>query len=201
MEDRDQRFADELLDAALRRYASIEAQPGLEGRVLAGVRGRQASNRRRTAWAWAGGLAAAAAIVIVLVVTLPRQRRVPSVGAAVTQLAPIVSSRVTDVDAQPAHKQTRTWRSRLSKGRLTGLHNNPALAGAASTRPAQFPTPRPLSEQEKLLLAYAQALRGSGATSTPRADQNPEGELKIPKLSITAIEILPLSPSENGREE
>ena len=43
MDDKEKRCIDELLDASLRHYASTEPRPGLEGRVLAGVRARQQS--------------------------------------------------------------------------------------------------------------------------------------------------------------
>jgi hypothetical protein len=68
-------------------------------------------------------------------------------------------------------------------------------------RPQQFPTPRPLSAQEKLLLVYAQTLKRSRASYAPDAGQDPERELAIPALSITAIKIEPLAPPEVGEEK
>ena len=77
----------------------------------------------------------------------------------------------------------------------------PGRAERVDTRPQQFPTPRPLSEQEKLLLVYAQSLKGSSAASAPDADQDSEHDLEIPPLSITAIKIEPLAPPESGDEK
>jgi hypothetical protein len=66
------------------------------------------------------------------------------------------------------------------------------------TRPQQFPTPRPLSEQERLLLVYAQAIKGSSGASVQITNEDAEHELEIPALSITAIKIEPLTPQESG---
>jgi hypothetical protein len=69
------------------------------------------------------------------------------------------------------------------------------------TRPQQFPTPRPLSEQEKLLRAYVRSLQGSSAPSVLDADENSERDTEIPPLSITAIKIEPLVPPKDIGDE
>ncbi|MFZ0964900.1 MAG: hypothetical protein WAO35_28925, partial [Terriglobia bacterium] len=74
MDDKEKSFVDELIGASLRNYAGAEPRPGLEGRVLAGVRARQQAARRRTAWAWSMGLAGVAVVVTGLVIYRPRQQ-------------------------------------------------------------------------------------------------------------------------------
>ena len=69
MDDKEKLFVDELLSASLRRYARGEARPGLEGRILAGVRARQQAERRRNAWAWTTAIAGAMALVAVMVLS------------------------------------------------------------------------------------------------------------------------------------
>ena len=186
MDDKEKRFVDELLDASLRQYASAEPGPGLEGRVLAGVRAQQEVARRRTTWAWAVGTAAAAAMVTLLVIYRPRQQPTPS---PVTAKAPANLSAPAVATVAPPVQPSMPRRPR-----------RPAPASRIDTRPQQFPTPRPLSEQEKLLLVYAQSLKGSAA-SAPNTDQDSEHDLEIPPLSIAAIKIDPLPPLGSGDEK
>ena len=179
MDDKEKRFVDELLGASLRHYASAEPRPGLEGRVLAGVRSRQQAARRRATWAWAIGSAAGAAMVVFFVVHRPRHHT-PAFSAAAKALVNVAAPTVAKI-APPA-RPTVPRRPQRSDARPKG-----------DTRPQQFPTPRPLSEQEKLLLAYVRALRGSSVAPVPDANQDAEHDLEIPPLSITAIEIEPLA--------
>jgi hypothetical protein len=67
-------------------------------------------------------------------------------------------------------------------------------------RPQQFPTPRPLSEQEKLLLVYAQSLEGSSAVPALNPNQSSEHVLEIRPIRITAIKIEPLAPIGSGND-
>jgi hypothetical protein len=184
VDDKEKRFADELLDASLRRYASAEPRPGLEGRVVAGVRARQQTARRRAAWAWGMGMAAVTAAVTLLVIYRPRQQPapLPMTAKAPANISAPVLAKVTPAVPPPMP------------------HRPPRFASRSwvDTRPQQFPTPRPLSEQEKLLLVYAQALKGSSAASALKADQDLEHDLEIPPLSIAAIKIEPLAPAEKS---
>ena len=184
MDDKEKRFVDELLDASLRHYASAEPRPGLESRVLAGVRARQQADRRRTAWAWAIGTAAVAAMVTLLVVYWPRQQPAPlpvTAKAPANIIAPLVAKVTPPVQPSMPRRPRR-----------------PAAPNRVDTRPQQFPTPRPLSGQEKLLLLYAQSLKGLSAASVQVAHEDAEHNLEIPPLSIAAIKIEPLVPEEDG---
>ncbi len=187
MDDKEKRFVDELLRASLRHYAGAEPRPGLEVRVLAGVRARQEAARRRKAWAWAVGIAAAAAMVTLLVFHLPHRQSnsLPVTAKAPANLSAPAAAKIAPPAQPPMPRRPR----------------RPAAPSRVDTRPQQFPTPRPLSEQEKLLLVYAQSLQGSSAASAPDADQDSEHDLKIPPLSITAIKIEPLAPPESGDEK
>ncbi len=187
MDDKEKRFIDELLDASLRHYAGGEPRSGLEGRVLAGVRARQQAARRRTAWAWAAGMAAVAVMVTLLVIAWPRHQPAPmplTAKAPARLSTPGVAKSAPPVQPPVIHRTRR-----------------PAQPSRVDTRPQQFPTPRPLSEQEKLLLVYVQSLQGSSAAPTPDADQDTEHYLDIPPLTITAIKIEPLAPPESGDDK
>jgi hypothetical protein len=184
VDDKEKRFVEELLDASLRHYARAEPRPGLEGRVLAGVRARQRDARRRTFWGWAVGAAGASAVVTLLVFSyLPRHQTPPMPLAA---KAPAnISEPVVAAVAPPVHP------ARLHPSRRPGPPNR------VDSRPQQFPTPRPLSEQEKLLLVYAQSLNGSSTASAWKWDHDASHDLVIPPLRIAAIDIEPLSAPEN----
>ncbi len=187
MDDKEKRFVDELLAASLRQYAGGEPRPGLEGRVLTGVRVRQAAARRRTAWAWAVGMATAAAMATLLVMEWPRHQPASlplTAKAPANHPTPAVAKVAPPVQPSVGH----TLRRSTTPSRV-------------DTRPQQFPTPRPLSEQEKLLLVYAQSLQGSSATPTPDADRDSERDLESPPLTITAIKIDPLPPLGSGDEK
>jgi len=184
--DKEKRFVDELLEASLRNYAGAGPRPGLEGRVLVGVRARQATARRRTSWAWAASVAAMTAMVMLTMIHHPRRQPAPS---------PMTAAAPPNSPAPAFDKVAPPVAPHIARQR------RPAVPGWVDTRPQQFPTPRPLSEQEKLLLLYAQSLKGSSTDSVPDAEQDPEHELEIPRLSIAAIKIDPLPPPETAGDE
>jgi hypothetical protein len=186
MDDKEKRFVDELLNASLRRYASAEPRPGLEGRVLAGVRARQQANRRRSIWAWGMGLAAVAAMVALMLIYWPRPQSAPlpvTARAPANVSAPVVANAAPSVQPPVSHRPPRQ-----------------APPNRLDWRPHQFPTPRPLSEQEKLLVIYAQSLKGTPAVMAQQ-DNDIEHDLEIPPLSIAAIKIEPLAPLGSEAEK
>jgi len=178
---------EELLDASLRNYAAAEPRLGLEGRVLAGVHAREQAGRRRVAWLWAAGVAGAAAMVMLLVYSWPHPQPapLPVTAKAPANLSTPTVARIAPAAALPAPRQRQRY----------------AAAKWVDWRPQQFPTPRPLSEQEKLLVAYAQAIKGSPAASAPNAEPDLEHDLEIPPLSIAAIKIEPLAREDDGEEK
>ncbi|MFZ0960665.1 MAG: hypothetical protein WAO35_07140, partial [Terriglobia bacterium] len=98
--------------------------------------------------------------------------------------APVVAKAAPPVQPLRPHKRVR-----------------PAAPRRVDTRPQQFPTPHPLSEQERLLVAYAQSLQGSSPPSLRREEENTEHDLEIPPLTITAIKIEPLGPPKEIGDE
>jgi hypothetical protein len=63
------------------------------------------------------------------------------------------------------------------------------------SRPEQFPTPLPLTEQEKLLLAYFN--KTAKPDSIPGTDENSAGGLEIPRIIVAALQIEPLDDSQS----
>ena len=175
---RDEQFVDELLDASLQRYRSEDPRAGLENRILANVRAADHLTRRRGAWVWAFG-AATGAVMLFAVVTFLSHRKpvpipVPQTASRPTQ--PMTSPRPESAARKPAQDAARLLVRHLPH------------SSVAPPRPAQFPTPAPLSEQERLLLAYV-ASTPKSELITPVVRDPKIDPLEIPELKIAKIEI------------
>jgi hypothetical protein len=142
---------DDMLDSLLANYSSAEPRPGLETRILANLQGA-AGNKSPAGWwnfkwLWAG--AVAAAIVMAAVLINGRHRIAPptNVVAKTSQPAP-----QPEIQPHVPAVRNETVRIRPRKSLAPTRPQNAALG--LNERPAVFPTPTPLSEQEKLLLSY-----------------------------------------------
>jgi hypothetical protein len=178
MDDNQKHFVDELVAASLRNYGSGEPRAGLEGRILAGVQARQQAARRRRALAWGLGMAVASAMVALLVLSWPHRQpaRLPAIASARPQAAaPAVAKAVHPEATSALHRPRRPVDSR-----------------PVEARQPEFPTPRPLSEQELLLVEYARAQERQPSAAAMGADRDPDRELAIAPLTIEALKIEPL---------
>jgi hypothetical protein len=186
-----EQFVDELLDASLRQFPSDEPRAGLEGRILASARTREGAARRRGVWTWVWALGAAAATLAVVVLTMDTfrrpARRAPSVPAPREVIASRAEAPKVAAAALPRVAARRTIRAPI----------RPAVVQLP--RSDQFPTPVPLTEQEKLLLAFVEAIPKSQVLAET-ADQGTE-EIQILPLTVAAIEIKPLPGPATGEEE
>jgi len=165
---------DEMLDSMLANYSAAEPRRGLETRILANLR---ETPEKQTAqgwwdfkWLWAGMVAAA--IIVAAALISGRRRIEPPTHVVVrtTQPAPQPGSQS---HAPTAPKETaRIYRR---KPRATKQPQNAALA--LSHRPAKFPTPVPLSEQERLMFTYlANTPKEIVIAQIPRNDDEKEAE-------------------------
>ena len=146
---------DRMLDAALAKHTAAEPRAGLEERVLANLRAGQARVPDHAWWRWSAIAAVAAVIVVVLALTLKSDkpsRRVAADHRSMPTQAPkdpgteIVSNR---------HRSGPRPTSRLSTARKPAMRlSPPEVAAARPPKLDQFPSPEPLSEQEKLLRNY-----------------------------------------------
>jgi hypothetical protein len=143
MEPKDkERFIDEWLDAALKKRGTGEPRPGLENRILAAVRAERERIPVQT-WSWRPVCVTLAAILLIGIVTFLR-RTPEKVGT--TSVASHVSSPVVKSPERGAAFSAVTPRLRASAvRRASGI-----------PRLEQFPSPQPLSEQEKILASYIQ---------------------------------------------
>jgi hypothetical protein len=142
---------DQWLASALIQFGKAEPRVGLENRLLANLQAERAQAYLRRRWWRALGMVAslAAILVAVRVEERDRERKPESAGATSTtnraearelvqprRIPQIVHPATEVVLRRPAHRPTRD------------------LAVASTPKLAQFPSPQPLSEQERILASY-----------------------------------------------
>ncbi len=140
---------DRLLDAALKKYSSVEPRAGLEDRVLANLHVEQTRVPARTWWQW--GLAALAAIVVVAIALAFRSEK--HLKPNVVQQTPTPARTPDAPETQIASHEatapsTRPVRPRTSDRRVAAARATPV------PKLDQFPSPQPLSEEETILAGY-----------------------------------------------
>jgi hypothetical protein len=142
------------LEAALAQYALVEPRAGLEQRVLANLRGERESARRGWTSGWlpvAVGALAAAVVVAGAGVVL---WKTPDGGAiAVSPVRP-PQMRVLPDDVD-AHYRTLAA-DKSGERRKSTVGGNGSRILAVQPKLEQFPSPRPLSEQERILASYVE---------------------------------------------
>jgi hypothetical protein len=144
---------DHLLHAALAKYAAVEPRPGLEERILAKLCAQQKTTPARAWWRW--GLAGALAAIIAVVSTLSWRSGTPS-HPVIANHPPVTTPAPLNIVAQvaPGNESVSSPRAHLRAwGKVTHRPQREATA-ALYPRLNQFPSPQPMSEQEKLLTSY-----------------------------------------------
>jgi hypothetical protein len=179
MEDGKAKF-ERYLDAGLKHYANAEPRPGLEGRLLAAVRGE---GQWATGWRrqWQLGLAVAGILVAGAAWFLNRHPASPGYSAAATSASarqPTLQSIQPVATADPvARRRTQGSRPRVVS-RIEESDDSPRLE--------QFPSSQPLNEQEEMLARYVRERRQE-AVMVSRA----RAELRKQDLAHFAEELPP----------
>lgn len=150
-----ERLAGEWIDAALKQYGKAEPRPGLEARVLASLRVEKENVHDRTPWWAALGVVTAVAVVAATIFLARGHGVVPEpAGPSTAVSAPQIEATTSPGLAASAAVTLPT----SSRGIRRTAHPRPARSAARAAedepRLAQFPSPRPLSEQEKMLVRY-----------------------------------------------
>jgi hypothetical protein len=140
---------DRALDAALAKYAAVEPRAGLEERVLANLHADHARRVNHAWWRW--GLGATAVAVIVLTVALAWRSGRPS-QPAIANRRPVMKQDLTQLASHDGHAVHSRPPHPLRSGSAHPAH--PGSVVASSPKLDRFPSPRPLSEQEKILANY-----------------------------------------------
>jgi hypothetical protein len=146
---------DRELDAALTKFAAVEPRAGLEERVLANLRTERERAAGHSWWRWPAVAALAAVTVVALSVAWrsgkPAQNITTQTPPAPMQADRHVGTQLANNSATvPIRPHDVGPRKRL-KPQTMGYSE--AAIGPAP-RLDQFPSPQPLSEQEKMLAEY-----------------------------------------------
>lgn len=153
MEPRDHdRIAEHWLDTALKQYGEAEPRAGLEGRILANLRAANEQPAARRNW-WPVVAAVAAIVLGGATIFVIRGR-----FAAKQEIARVHTAPAVEIPASQnaGHPPTRMAAAVRQRARRFVQSSQPSRVVEAATGPRleQFPSPRPLSEQEKVLANY-----------------------------------------------
>ena len=199
MEDKD-RFVNDLLDSALAQQRRAEPRAGFEGRILERVRvarRMRAGSRKR----WLVVPTVAAAAVLIAAIYLARRPHSPAVQTPQARnavSAPAPSETLTansGTTPKPAIATTvveprRTvHRERKTTHRVEAHH-----------WPSQFPTPAPLTPEEKALVQYVRETPPQVLAASLSRAQSLNQPVKIKPLVIAPLEIKPMSVEAPNEE-
>jgi hypothetical protein len=146
----EQEKIDKFLETALRSYSEAEPRVGFEGRILANLR----TEPVRVRWQLRLVYATAAMVTLVAVLYGIWQVRIAVTGGSTQPALTIAVSHAPVLDVTPTPKvavpqSTRDKVAKQVRTRPDRTWQPGTIVGS------QLPTPRPLSSQEKLLLAFA----------------------------------------------
>lgn len=139
---------DAWLDRALRQYGDAEPRAGLERRILANLESVPCTAGVNRGWAWwfgAAALAACLGLAFWIGSTNFAKKPVANATPAPTPAVNVERAYRAQPSVPAAHVVAHHASRRAVQPRVT---KDPCLA--------TFPSPRPLSEQEQLLVSYAE---------------------------------------------
>lgn len=168
------------LDAGLAKYAAVEPRAGLEGRILANLKGHGRAATGAAWWRWARVVAAALLITISLVWRLEKrgpQEIVSHPAMPHLQTQPPVAVKDTPTTPPP------TIRVAVRKARQD-LSRVPVVT-SAEPKLDRFPAPQPLSSEELALARYARDFPQE-ALLIARAQEERETELQKQMMEAVA---------------
>jgi hypothetical protein len=129
---------DRELDAGLTTFAAVEPRTGLEERILANLRAEQTHASNLSWWRWPAIAALLAIIVLAVSVAWKAKRPMPNIVARPPAPHESVEHARTQAPNHPRLKPV--------------IHQATTVVSAPKLD--QFPSPQPLSEQEKILAHY-----------------------------------------------
>jgi hypothetical protein len=143
---------DRHLDAALAKYAAVGPRAGLEDRILVNLRNAQEKGPNLAWWQWG----AMAAFAIVLMVGIALGRRPGKPGSDTGRHSPWAPRPDVHQNMQVANGVESSLRPEIPiPARNNGRRlSHSAAAVAQYPKLDRFPSPQPLSEQERILADY-----------------------------------------------
>lgn len=154
MTDTRQDELDRVLDAALAKYAAVDPRPGLEERVLASLRAERQWVAYRAWWCWSA-LTAVAAVAIVAIALAWRMGKPshPEIAHHPSTLPQGARAPEAQIVSNDGGNQFRS-RDDGPVRKTIARHSPTPVVTAGNPKLGEFPSPAPLSEQEKLLQNY-----------------------------------------------
>jgi hypothetical protein len=171
--DQEQKL-EELLDSMLATYSAAEPRPGMETRIVANLRAQGGQNERSWSrlWLWAGAAVAAAVAVLAFVALHRPSGRSDRAPEAIVNRTPQAAPE-TPRQGSPKRESAAV----VTPSRHQSSPHQAMPEQVADTRPDVFPTPAPLSEQEKLLLRYLAGTPRAEIVAQSHADEPPQDGL------------------------
>jgi len=164
---------DDMLDSLLANYSLAEPRPGLETRILANLREAEKKASQgwwNFKWIWAGVVTAA---IIMAAVLINGRHRIEPPRNVIVKSSPAVPQ----PESQPQAPAVRNEAARIHQRKPLASPRPPNATLALNERPANFPTPVPLSEQERLMFTYLENTpREVVIAQIPRNDDQKESE-------------------------
>jgi hypothetical protein len=143
---------DRELNAALAKYTAVEPRPGLEERVLSNLRSAPAEALGRAWWRWS--LAAAVAAMVVVGLALAWRSGKPSRPAVASHPSSMTQGTPEDVTQVVSSRRGNETRPHHVHAPRTIRRSPPPVVVAAVPKLEQFPSPQPLTEEERILADY-----------------------------------------------
>lgn len=181
---------DLLLDSALATYTDPGPDCALEQRILTRIAAEAHAAPRR--WLpWAIALPAAASLLIFILISHPWTNHTSVLPQqANVSHRPMPSTKAAN---RPSSQAAQTRRSKIPLRKQRPRHRALAVRSAPLPKLDIFPTPQPLSPQERALVNFAAHATKSERESLVTLQQQADAP-----LHIAAIQILPLQPPAAG---
>jgi hypothetical protein len=173
---------DHELDAALAKYATAEPRTGLEERILATLRAEREHAVAKAWWRWPALGVTAAAVIVVALFLVWRSGK-PAHDITAHQPAVRADKQTeTHIAANDAVNPVRPAEPAVTTTPVRRSIHRPQVAVASEPRLDHFPSPRPLSDEEKLLVRYVQdfpqeaVMIAKAQADFEREMENPSGD-------------------------
>ena len=191
MEDKN-RFVDHLLDSALANQRGAEPRAGFEGRILARVRAASRQSRRKVFWL--ASAATASAVLVFVGIYVARRSHQPAVQPSQTANAvPAPSPGETLTANSEAAPKASPATSVIEPKRIARHQGKPSRQFETHHWPSQFPTPAPLTPEQKALVRYVQETPPQVLEQPIFKAEITVQHVEIKPLEIPSVEIKPLA--------
>ena len=199
MEDKD-RFVNDLLDSALAQQRRAEPRAGFEGRILERVRvarRMRAGSRKR----WLAVPTVAAAAVLIAAIYLARRPHSPAVQTPQARNAVSAPEPSETLTANSGTTPKPAIATTVVEPRRT-VHRERKTTHRVEAHhwPSQFPTPAPLTPEEKALVQYVRETPPQVLAASLSRAQSLNQPVKIKPLVIAPLEIKPMSVEAPNEE-